>query len=446
MKYDAEEIVEVVKMLNEQDLDIRSVTLSVNTLFAVSDEEEKVLRKLEKINEIVSKFVDAVNKVEEKYGIRIVTKRVSVSPAQYFLEVISKEGFGVELAKKLDEIAERNSIDYISGYSAHAERGLSKGAKVLLDSLSSALNSTKRLTGAINAASTMDGVNVEAVKLFVDQIFSMRADASARTSILANSPKDSPFVPSAHHGEGLPDALVNVAISGPGVIESAIRATSPKSFVELYEVIKKASFKITRLGELIGRSVAKQMGVSFGAVDLSVAPSPKVGDSVASIIEAMGIERLGGHGSVAALALMMDAVKKGGSMATSSVGGLSSAFIPVSEDSVMAERAIEGSIDFFTLLALSSVCNSGIDMVGVSKRQGKDKVIGLILDVLAMGIMLDKILGVRVIPLDANPGEYVDLGGLLGRVVVMKLKDIDVSRFTSLAGHMPNGIKRLEMG
>ncbi len=446
MKYDAEEIVEVVKMLNEQDLDIRSVTLSVNTLFAVSDEEEKVLRKLEKINEIVSKFVDAVNKVEEKYGIRIVTKRVSVSPAQYFLEVISKEGFGVELAKKLDEIAERNSIDYISGYSAHAERGLSKGAKVLLDSLSSALNSTKRLTGAINAASTMDGVNVEAVKLFVDQIFAMRADASARTSILANSPKDSPFVPSAHHGEGLPDALVNVAISGPGVIESAIRATSPKSFVELYEVIKKASFKITRLGELIGRSVAKQMGVSFGAVDLSVAPSPKVGDSVASIIEAMGIERLGGHGSVAALALMMDAVKKGGSMATSSVGGLSSAFIPVSEDSVMAERAIEGSIDFFTLLALSSVCNSGIDMVGVSKRQGKDKVIGLILDVLAMGIMLDKILGVRVIPLDANPGEYVDLGGLLGRVVVMKLKDIDVSRFTSLAGHMPNGIKRLEMG
>ncbi|EWG07605.1 MAG: hypothetical protein ASUL_03824 [Candidatus Aramenus sulfurataquae] len=446
MKYDAEEIVEVVKMLNEQDLDIRSVTLSVNTLFAVSDEEEKVLRKLEKINELVSKFVDAVNKVEEKYGIRIVTKRVSVSPAQYFLEVISKEGFGVELAKKLDEIAERNSIDYISGYSAHAERGLSKGAKVLLDSLSSALNSTKRLTGAINAASTMDGVNVEAVKLFVDQIFSMRADASARTSILANSPKDSPFVPSAHHGEGLPDALVNVAISGPGVIESAIRATSPKSFVELYEVIKKASFKITRLGELIGRSVAKQMGVSFGAVDLSVAPSPKVGDSVASIIETMGIERLGGHGSVAALALMMDAVKKGGSMATSSVGGLSSAFIPVSEDSVMAERAIEGSIDFFTLLALSSVCNSGIDMVGVSKRQGKDKVIGLILDVLAMGIMLDKILGVRVIPLDANPGEYVDLGGLLGRVVVMKLKDIDVSKFTRLAGHMPNGIKRLEMG
>ncbi|MCI2413954.1 MAG: DUF711 family protein [Candidatus Aramenus sp.] len=446
MKYDAEEIVEVVKMLNEQDLDIRSVTLSVNTLFAVSDEKEKVLRKLEKVNEIASRFVDAVYKVEEKYGIRVVTRRVSVSPAQYFLEAISKEDFGVELAKKLDEIAERNLIDYISGYSAHAERGLSRGAKVLLDSMSSALNSTKRLTGAINAASTMDGVNVEAVKLFVDQIFAMKADASARTSILANSPKDSPFVPSAHHGEGLPDALVNVAISGPGVIESAIRATSPKSFVELYEVIKKASFKITRLGELIGRSVAKEMGVSFGAVDLSVAPSPKVGDSVASIIEAMGIERVGGHGSVAALALMMDAVKKGGSMATSSVGGLSSAFIPVSEDSVMAERAIEGSIDFFTLLALSSVCNSGIDMVGVSKRQGKDKVIGLILDVLAMGTMLNKILGVRVIPLDANPGEYVDLGGLLGRVVVMKLKDIDVSKFISLAGHMPNGIKRLEMG
>ncbi len=446
MKYDAEEIVEVVKMLNEQDLDIRSVTLSLNTLFAISDAEDKTLRKLDKLDEIISRFVKAVNKVEEKYGIRVVTKRVSVSPVQYFLEVIDKEDFGVEIAKKLDELAERNSIDYISGYSAYAERGISKGAKALLESFSLALNSTKRVTGAINAASTMDGVNVEAVRVFVDQIFDMRADASARASILANSPKDSPFVPSAHHGEGLPDAMINVAISGPGVIESAIRATSPKTFVELYEVIKKASFKITRLGELIGRSVAKEMGVSLGAVDLSVAPSPKVGDSVASIIEAMGVEKVGGHGSVAALGLMMDAVKKGGSMATSSVGGLSSAFIPVSEDSVMAERALEGSIDYFTLLAMSSVCNSGIDMVGVSKRQGKDKVIGLILDVLFLGVALNKILGVRLIPLDADPGEYVDLGGLLGKVIVMKLKDVDVTKFVGLTGHIPSGIKRLEMG
>jgi uncharacterized protein (UPF0210 family) len=446
MRYEAEEIVEVIRMLNEQDLDIRSVTLSINTLFALSDNENSVFNKIRGIEDVIGKFVSAVDKTGEKYGIRIVTKRVAISPLQYFLEAIPKEGFAVEFAKVLDNIAEKNSIDYISGFSAHAERGLSLGSKILLNSLSSTLNSTKRLTGMINAASTSAGLNTDAVKIFVDKIFEMNPEASSRTAIMANSPPDSPFVPSAHHGEGMPDMMVNIAISGPGVIESAIRTSNPKNFVELYEIIKKSSFKITRLGELIGKNVAKEINAQFGSVDLSIAPSPKIGDSVAAIIESMGIDKIGGHGSVAAMALLMDAVKKGGAMATSSVGGLSSAFIPVSEDSVMAERALDGSIDFFTLVSMSAVCNSGIDMVGVSKSQGKDKVIGLILDVLSMGIVLNKILGVRVIPVDQKPGEYVDLGGLLGKVVVMKLKDINVEKFANMKGFIPNTIKRLEMG
>ncbi len=445
MKYSADEIIEVVRMLSEEDLDIRSVTLSVNTLPFLSDDINKVLDKFESLSSILEKFSSTVDQVSGKYGVKIVTKRVSVSPVQYFLEVIGESG-GIKIAEKLEELAKSTKIDYISGYSAFADRGFTKGSSAVMSTLAEVMNSTNRLTGMINAASTFSGVNSEAVRKFVDQIFVMKPEASSRVSILSNVPPDSPFVPSAHHGIGMPDMMINVAVSGPGVIENAIRRSSPSSLDELHDIIKRSAFKISRLGELIGTAVSREMGVTFGSVDLSLAPSPKIGDSVAGIIEAMGIEKMGGHGSLSALAILMDAIKKGGSMATSHVGGLSSAFIPVSEDSIMAERALEGYVDFFTLLALSSVCNSGIDMVGVSKKQGKDKVIGLIMDVLSLGITLNKILGVRVIPVDGEPGTVIDLGGLLGEVVVMKLKEVNVERFTSLTGFIPNTIKRLETG
>jgi len=445
MKYTAEEILEVHRMLNEEDLDIRSVTLSVNTLFALSDDERKVIEKLKTLSSMLEKFSESVKEVSEKYGIRVVTKRVAVSPIQFFLEALNERA-GIEIAKTLDELGEKHEIDYVSGYSAFTDRGMTRGAERVLRTFSEALESTKRLTGMINAGSTKLGLNFDSIKLFVDEIFKMSPYSSARATIIANVPPDSPFVPSTHHGLGMPEAVINVAVSGPGVIEGAIKRAQPKTLQELHEVIKRASFKITRLGELVGRKVAEAMGIPFGAVDLSLAPSPKVGDSVAGIIEAMGIEKVGGHGSVTALAILMDAVKKGGAMATSSVGGLSSAFIPISEDAIMVERAINGSIDFFTLLAMSSVCNSGIDMVGVSKRQGKDKVIGLIADVLSMAVALNKILGVRVIPIDAEPGAVVDLGGLLGKVVVMRLKDVNVSKFSSYTGFIPSTVKRLEMG
>ncbi|MBB5253212.1 PFL family protein [Sulfurisphaera ohwakuensis] len=445
MKYSAEEIIEVYQMLNEEDLDIRSVTLSINTLFAISDDLDKSLKKLEEINNFLEKFSKIVDEVGSKYGIRIVTKRVSVSPIQFFLEVLDEKD-GIELAKYLDRIAERNNIDYISGYSAFADKGFTRGSLRVLKTLTDALNKTKRLTGMINAASTMSGMNIDAIKIFVDRIFEMPPESSSRTAIMSNVPPDSPFVPSAHHGMGMPEATINVAVSGPGVIKAAIERSKPKTLQELHDIIKRAAFKITRLGELVGRTVAENMGINFTTVDLSLAPSPKVGDSVAEIIETMGIEKIGGHGSLAALAILMDAVKKGGAMATSSVGGLSSAFIPVSEDAVMSERSLEGYVDFYTLIALSSVCNSGIDMVGVSKSQGKDKVIGLISDILALGISLNKILGARIIPIDSPPGSYIDLGGLLGKIVVMKLKDVNVSKFTSYKGFIPSTVKRLELG
>ncbi|EZQ02245.1 hypothetical protein CM19_10585 [Candidatus Acidianus copahuensis] len=441
MRFSAEEIQEVVRMLNEEDLDIRSVTLSINTLYALSDDERKVINKLKDLDKTFTSFAEAVDKVSERLGVRIVTKRIAVSPVQIFLETVNN---GVEIAKVLDELAENSGIDYVSGYSAFAERGIGRGSKRLIESLSEAIGSTKRITGMINAASTMSGVNADAVKEFVRQVFSMNPTSSSRVSIMANAPPDSPFVPSAHHGEGMPNLMINVAVSGPGVIESALRRNSPRTFREIHEIIKASAFKITRLGELIGKKVAEQMGVNFGVVDLSLAPSPKQGDSVAAIIEAMGV-KMGSHGSLAALAILMDAVKKGGAMATSSIGGLSSAFIPVSEDSIMAQRAEEGYVDLFTLIALSSVCNSGVDMVGLSKSQGEEKAIGLVLDVLTLGITIDKILGVRIIPVDSPPGSTVELGGLLGKVVIMKLKDAD-TKIADFTGFIPNSIKRIDMG
>jgi len=375
MRYSVDEIIEVHRMLSEEDLDVRSVTFSINTNFLISEELDRVLQGIRRLYPLAKNFSEAVDKVSEKYGVRIVTKRIAISPIQFLFEVLEQSN-ALKVAEEFDSLAKENNIDYISGYSAFADRGLGKGSSAVILTLAEVMNSTSRLSGMINAGSTVAGVNIDAIKLFVDQIFKMKPEASARVSIMSNAPPDSPFVPSAHHGLGMPDAMVNVALSGPGVIEGVIKRNKPKNLQEVHELIKRTAFKITRLGELIGRAVSRELGVSFGAVDLSLAPSPKVGDSVAGIIEAMGISKMGGHGSLMALSLLIDAVKKGGAMATSSVGGLSGAFIPVSEDFIMAQRALDSSIDFFTLLALSSVCNTGIDMVGVSKKQGKDKVIG----------------------------------------------------------------------
>lgn len=440
-----DEILEVIKMLTEEDLDIRSVTLSVNTMFAISDNKERSLDKLQQLSNIFKRFNDAVSLVEEKYGIRIVTRRVAMSPIQYFLEPIPNEEYALELAKVLDSIASDNNIDYISGYTAFAEKGLSKGAMVLLNTISKALNSTSRLSGIVNAASTLSGLNMDVIRVYVDRLVEMNPYAASRVAIMVNVPPDSPFIPSAHHGNGMPDIMVNVAVSGPGVIESAIKRSNPKDLRELYEVIKKASFKITRLGELIGKEVAKVMNVDFGSVDLSIAPSPKVMDSVARVLEAMGLEKVGAHGTITALAILTDAMKKGGSMATSSVGGLSGAFIPVSEDAEMTDSALKGYISFETLLAMSAICNTGIDMVGINKDEDRTIIAGLISDVLAMGMVLNKILGVRLIPVNAPPGSYIDLGGLLGKVAVIPLKRLK-NTLTSMKGFIPNPVKRLEFG
>lgn len=444
--FSSDEIAEVVRMIWEENLDIRSVTLSVNTSRYVSRRQEEVFSSLNSLGQILERFKTSAEKVESRFGVTIVTKRTSVSPSQVFLDVIPEKSFAVGLAEALDRLAEYSGIDFIGGHGAYVERGMSVGAETLLRGLADSMNSTKRVASFVNAASTIHGVNMDAINLFVSQIMEMAPHSSARTAITSNIPGDVPFVPAAHHGLGFPDMSVNVAVSGPGVVEAAIRRESPGDLRSLHETVKRAAFKVTRLGELIGREVSRVSGIPFGSVDLSLAPSPSVGDSVAGILESMGLERVGAHGTIAALYVLMDAVKKGGAMATSSVGGLSGAFIPVSEDSGMVRAVLEGSLNIDTLVAMSAVCNTGIDMVAVEKSVGSPVISGLIADVLSLGVSLGKSLGLRLIPTEKAGGETIDLGGLLGTAVVMSLRRTSPRGFIGKRGFIPPGIKRLEVG
>lgn len=290
-------------------------------------------------------------------------------------------------------------------------------------------------------------MNMDAVFRAAEAVLSMRPEAAARFAVTANVPEDVPFMPATHHGLGLPDAVINVAVSGPGVIEAVVRSLKDADLRTLHDAIKRAAFKVTRLGELVGREVAKELGIPFGAVDLSVAPTPKVGDSIAGILEAMGLPRAGSPGSVLALYLFVDAVKKGGAMATSTIGGLSGAFIPVSEDALMAKAAEEGVLTLDALKAMSAVCNTGIDMAGIPGDTQPDVVAALIADVMALATALDKPLGVRLIPIPGGrPGDVYELGGLYGKVVVMDVGKFDAIPLAKRKGVVPPGVWRLRSG
>ncbi|ACB39848.1 PFL family protein [Pyrobaculum neutrophilum] len=448
MRFDPSEIGEVLEMLLFRELDIRAVTLSVNTLPAIRPTVGDTLAALEEALEpLLKRLRPAVERVASRLGVRIVTVRLAVSPVSIMLEPIGKAEAAVEIAKHLDGLAEKHGVDMVGGFSAFVHAGVSRGDAALMEALSEALNSTRRLAGFLNVASTATGVNMDAVRAAAEAVLKMEPHAAARFAATANMPEDVPFMPGAYHGLGLPDAVVNIAVSGPGVIEAVVRNMPNADVRTLHDAIKRAAFKITRLGELVGREVAKELGVPFGSVDLSVAPSPKVGDSVAAILEAVGLPRVGAPGTLFALALFVDAVKKGGAMATSTIGGLSGAFIPVSEDAVMAEAAREGALTFDTLKSTLAVCNTGIDMAGIPGDAPPDAVAALIADVMAAAVALDKALGVRLVPIPgAKPGDVYDLGGLYGRVVVMdlgKYGDIPLAR---RRGTAPPAVERLKKG
>ena len=448
MRFEPEEIGEVLEMLLFRELDIRAVTLSVNTLPAVRPRIEDLLTALEEVlTPYLKRLRPAVERVATRLGVRIVTVRLAVSPVSILLEPLGDRDAAVEIAKHVDKLAEKYGVDMVGGFSAFVHVGASRGDRALMDALPEALNSTARVAGFLNVASTMTGVNLDSVKKAAELVMAMKPHAAARFAVTANLPEDVPFMPGAYHGLGLPDAVVNIAVSGPGVVEAVVRNLPEADVRTLHDAVKRAAFKITRLGELVGREVARELGVPFGSVDLSVAPSPKVGDSVAAILEAMGLPRVGAPGTIFALALFTDAVKKGGAMAASTIGGLSGAFIPVSEDAVMARAAAEGSLTFDTLKAMASVCNTGIDMVGIPGDASPDAVAALIADVMALAVHLDKPLGVRLVPVPgAKPGDVYELGGLYGSVAVVDASSYSRIPLVSRGGTAPPGVERLKKG
>jgi len=455
-----EEIGEIVEMLLFQDLDIRSVTLGLSIQDCASNNALDFIGCVEnKLRGFANSLVKAVEKVSNKYGVKIVTKRIALTPISILLEGFAKKSIekaveaGIEFAKTVDKVALSAGIDYVGGYSAFVHKGITPGDFVVLESFPKALAITQTIASMINVASTYTGINVDAINIVSRKIIELanntpKGIGCARFTVMANAPEDNPFIPGAYHGLGEPEAVVNVAVSGPGVIEAVVRRLGEKADMRtLHDYVKRAAFKITRLGELIGREVAREIGAQFGIVDLSVAPSPKIGDSVAKILEAMGVEVAGAPGSIAALYILVDAVKKGGAMATSSIGGLSGAFIPVSEDWEMNRAAMLGAITIDRLEAMMSVCNTGIDMVAIPGDTPPETIAALILDVMAIAIALDKALGVRIIPVpNSKPGDVVDFGGLLGSAVVMNIPRFSSKRFVERGGLVPPSIKRLDKG
>ncbi|MBO3763407.1 MAG: DUF711 family protein, partial [Candidatus Brockarchaeota archaeon] len=358
----------------------------------------------------------------------------------------------IEIAKLIDKIAVEDKVDFVGGYAAFVHKGETKGDVVLMESLPEVLASTKTINSMINVASTQTGINMDAVRVMAKKIKEVsevteNGIGCTRLVVSANTPEDNPFMPGGYHGFGENEASVNVAISGPGVIENVVRNLEASDFRTLHEAIKRAAFKVTRLGELVGRKVAESLGVAFGSVDISLAPSPKIGDSIAGVIEAMGLESAGVHGTILALAILTDAVKKGGAMAVSHIGGLSGAFIPVSEDSLMTEAFRRGSMSIEELHALSAVCNTGVDMVAIPGDTPVNIIAGIIADEMAIAVTLDKSLGVRIIPVPGKKeGEEIDFGGLLGKATIVKVRNLDNSKFVERKGVVPPFVERLRKG
>lgn len=451
MKLSAAEIFETLQMFEEDHLDIRTITLGVNLLDCAGGSMratcERVVRKLMRVGQ---QLVPTVEAVADEFGIPIINKRISVTP-------ISLVGAGTEsnsyvaLALTLDKVAAELGVDFIAGFSAPVHKGYSNSDRILLASLPDALNQTERVCSSVSLASTRSGINMDAVLEMGHLILrtahmhpERNGGPCCRLVVFCNQPEDNPFVAGAMHGVGEPDVVIHVGVSGPGVVRAAVEKQPRANLGELSEVIKIASFKITRLGEMAGREVARRLGLPFGIVDLSLAPTPARGDSVAEILQAMGLEECGTHGSTAALAMLNDAVKKGGAMASSHVGGLSGAFIPLTEDAAMADAAAKGAISLDKLEAMSCVCSVGLDMIAVPGDTPAETLAGIIADEMAIGMINSKTTAVRIIPVPGKKaGDWVEFGGLLGSGPVVALNRFSSAGFVGRGGWVPAPIQSL---
>ncbi|WP_456477528.1 DUF711 family protein [Methanopyrus sp.] len=434
---DVEEVIETIEMIRMRNLDVRAVTLGINLLDCAHPDPEELARGVrEKIVEVAGDLVEVVEEVEDELGVPVVNKRIAVTPCSLVAaSAIRKEGREAVLtiAEALDEAAEEVGVDYLGGYTALVYDGFTEADEAVLDTIPEAIEETERLCASVVVADERYGINMDAVYRTAEAVKETaertEGHGCARLVALTNAPENTPFMAGAFHGVGQPEACVNVGISGPGVVRAVVEELKDADFRTLHDEIKRTAFKITRVGELVGHRVAERLGVEFGAVDLSLAPTPEDGDSVAEILERIGLESCGCPGSTAALYLLMDAIKKGGAAATSRHGGYSEAFIPVSEDAGMA-RAAEEVLTLEKLEAMTAVCSVGIDMVVVPGDTQVETIAGIIADEAAIGVATGKPTAVRIIPAPGKgPGDEFEMGGLLGRAPVMDVSDYRPTMF-----------------
>lgn len=446
-----EEILETINMVSHQHLDIRTVTMGIS-LRGCSHPDIKVFNEniYKRILSCAEKLVQTTEEIESLYGIPVINKRVSVTPIAIVAESCEADDY-TSVAETLDRVAQEIGVDFVGGFSALVQKGMTRGDLNLINSIPKALASTQKVCASVNVATTKAGINMDAVAMMgriIKQTAELTGDRNgigcAKLVIFANAPEDNPFMAGAFHGVGEPDCVINVGVSGPGVVNAAVRALENPTFGDIAECIKKTAFKITRMGEMVGKEVARRLDAQFGVLDLSLAPTPAVGDSVAAILEAMGLESCGTHGTTAALALLNDAVKKGGAMASSSVGGLSGAFIPVSEDQGMIKAVQRGSLTLDKLEAMTCVCSVGLDMVAVPGDTSAATLSAIIADEMAIGMINKKTTAVRIIPAPGTKeGDMVEFGGLLGSAPVMAVHKFSSEDFIARGGRIPAPIQSL---
>jgi len=450
MNYSLDEVFETVQMTLHENFDIRTVTLGVNLKDCASDDLHRARQKVrDKILAVAPRMVAEASKLEAKYAVPIINRRVSVTPVANILEPTQHADRFVEMARTLDETAAGVGIDFIGGFGALVHKGMTGAERELFEKMPECMAETERVCGFLNLASTRAGLNMDAV-VEAGQMLCRVAKATdrgigcAKIVCFANAPEDNPFMAGAFHGVGEAEYTINIGISGPGVVRRVVEQNPSCDLTQLSEVIKQTVFKITRAGELIGRELAANLGIDFGVVDISLAPTVAVGDSVARILEAMGLEQVGGHGTMAAIALLIDAVKKGGAMASGNVGGLSGTFIPVSEDLGMIRAVRDGSVDLSKLISFTAVCSVGLDMFAVPGDTPPEVVSALIADELCIGMVNNKTTGVRVIVAPgAKAGDHVNYGGLLGDCPVMEVSTLSAKKLLSRGGRIPSPVTSL---
>ncbi len=449
---DTKDILETVNMIRDENLDIRTITMGISLLTCGGDDINTVCDKIyDKITKSAEHLVSTGEDIEKQYGIPIINKRVSVTPIALVGGKFTSDEY-IKIAKTMDKAAQALGINFIGGYGALVQKGFTDNAYNLIQSIPHALAETNLVCSSVNVASTKAGINMDAISMMgkaIKKAAYLTKDADsigcAKLVVFANVPEDNPFMAGAFHGMGEPETVINVGVSGPGVVCAAINRAGMCDLSSLAEIIKKTAFKITRMGQLVACEASRRLNVPFGIVDLSLAPTPAIGDSVARILEGMGLEVCGGHGTTAALALLNDAVKKGGVMASSQVGGLSGAFIPVSEDEGMINAVKSGHLTLEKLEAMTAVCSVGLDMIAIPGDTPEEVICGIIADEISIGVANTKTTAVRVIPAyGKKAGDSVAFGGLLGEAPVMPVNLSSPAMFVSRGGRIPAPIHSLK--